>query len=73
MLRESIPLSGTDESPTKGPLPTCDEDKYRIHNVVERCVGRLKECRWIVTRFEKKASPYEAMLMRAFVAEYLGQ
>jgi transposase len=39
--------------------------------VVERCVGRLKECRRTVTRFEKRAEHFKAMLLWAFVAEYL--
>lgn len=59
----------------KGPgrPSTCDEEKYARRNVVERCVGRLKECRRIATRFEKKSSHYKAMLKWAFVAEYLSR
>ena len=49
----------------------CDEEKYEDRNVVARCVGRLKECRRIATRFEKKARQFKAMLQWAFVAEYL--
>jgi transposase len=56
-----------------GRPPTCDEQKYKGRNVVERCVGRLKECRRIATRYEKKASHYKAMLKWAFVAEYLSR
>ena len=56
-----------------GRPPVCDEEKYKDRNVVERCVGRLKECRRIATRFEKKASHYKAMLKWAFVAEYLSR
>lgn len=56
-----------------GRPPTCDEEKYRDRNVVERCVGRLKECRRIATRFEKKVSHYKAMLKWAFVTEYLSR
>jgi transposase len=62
---------GTREGP--GRPPVCDEAKYKDRNVVERCVGRLKECRRIATRFEKKASHYKAMLKWAFVAEYLSR
>ena len=54
-----------------GRPPTCDDTKYTRRNVVERCVGRLKECRRIATRFEKKASHYKAMLKWAFIGEYL--
>jgi len=37
----------------------------------ERLVGRLKERRRLVVRYEKKASHYKAMLLWAFVREYL--
>jgi transposase len=43
-----------------GSPPTFDEEKYEQRNVVERCVGRLKERRRIATRHEKKASHNEA-------------
>ena len=56
-----------------GRPPVCDETKYKDRNGVERCVGRLKECRRMATRFEKKASHYKAMLKRAFVAECLNR
>lgn len=54
-----------------GRPPTCDEEKYKRRNVVERCVGRLKERRRVATRYEKKASHYKAMLQWAFIGEYL--
>jgi transposase len=43
-----------------GRPPTCDEQKYRDRNTVERCVGHLKERRRLVVRYEKKASHPEA-------------
>ena len=56
----------------KGPgrPPTCDE-KYEHRDTVEQLVGRLKERRRLVVRYEKKASHYKAMLLWAFVREYL--
>ncbi len=54
-----------------GRPPTCDDEKYARRNVVERCVGRLKECRRVATRYEKKASHYKAMLQWAFIGQYL--
>ncbi|WP_103020178.1 transposase [Salinibacter altiplanensis] len=39
-----------------GRPPTCDEQKYKRRNVVERLVGRLKERRRVATCYEKKAS-----------------
>lgn len=56
-----------------GRPPTCDEEKYKRRNVVECCVGRLKERRRVATRYEKKASHYKAMLQWAFIGEYLKQ
>ncbi|WP_423824827.1 transposase [Salinibacter ruber] len=40
--------------------PTCDDQKYRDRNTVERCVGHMKERRRLVVRYEKKASHTEA-------------
>lgn len=39
-----------------------DRDTYRNRNVVERCFGRLKECRRIATRYDKTARNYLAMV-----------
>jgi transposase len=51
--------------------PTCDEQKYRDRNTVERFVGPLKEQRRLVVRYEKKATHSKAMVLWAFVEEYL--
>ncbi|MBB4062823.1 transposase [Salinibacter ruber] len=56
-----------------GRPPTCDDRKYRDRNTVERCVGHLKERRRLVIRYEKKASHYKAMILWAFVEEYLNR
>lgn len=48
-----------------------DRDTYRRRNVVERCVGWLKECRRIATRFEKLAVNFVAMLKVAMLQRYL--
>lgn len=39
-----------------------DRDTYRNRDVVERCFGRLKECRRIATRYDKTARNYLAMV-----------
>lgn len=39
-----------------------DRDAYRNRNVVERCFGRLKECRRIATRYDKTARNYLAIV-----------
>ena len=56
-----------------GRPPTCDEQKYRDRNTVERCVGHLKERRRLVVPYEKKAGHYKAMILWAFVEEYLNR
>lgn len=48
-----------------------DPQLYKRRNVVERCVGWLKECRRIATRYEKLAVSYAAMLSLACVQRYL--
>ena len=48
-----------------------DREAYRGRNVVERCVGWLKECRRIGTRFEKLAVNFLAMLHLAMIQRYL--
>ena len=55
------------------PLPAEEfsEEMYKRRNVVERCIGWLKECRRIATRFEKLAVSFEAMFEVAFIREYL--
>lgn len=51
--------------------PALDGRAYRGRNVVERCVGRLKDMRRIGTRYEKLASSYLAMLTLGMSVLYL--
>ena len=48
-----------------------DRDAYRRRNIVERLIGWLKECRRILTRFEKTAKNYGGMIKMAFIQRYL--
>jgi transposase len=48
-----------------------DRDEYRRRSVVECCVGWLKECRRVATRFEKLALNFLAMLKLAIIEQYL--
>ena len=41
--------------------------KYRGRNVVERCIGWLKWCRRVATRYEKLAESYMAMVTLAMI------
>lgn len=49
-----------------------DRDAYRRRNVVERCVGRLKQFRGIATRYEKRAANFRAMVVIASLVIWLG-
>jgi hypothetical protein len=46
-------------------------DAYRRRSVIECCVGWLKECRAVATRFEKLAVNYLAMVKLAIIQRYL--
>jgi transposase len=54
-----------------GRPPLFDKPSYRRRSVIENCVGWLKECRRIVTRFEKLAVNYLGMLKLAMIQRYL--
>ena len=48
-----------------------DKLAYRRRAIIENCVGWLKECRRIATRFEKLAVNYLGMLKLAMIERYL--
>ena len=48
-----------------------DKLAYRRRSIIENCVGWLKECRRIATRFEKLAVNYLGMLKLAMIERYL--
>ena len=48
-----------------------DKPTYRRRHVVEQCIGWLKECRRIGTRYEKLAVHYLGMLQLAMIRRYL--
>ena len=50
---------------------TLDRDLYRHRNVVERCIGWLKECRRVATRYEKLAVHFLAMVKLAMIQRCL--
>ena len=53
------------------PAVAFDRPTYRRRAVVEQCVGWLKECRRIGTRFEKLAVNFHGMLQLAMIGRYL--
>jgi transposase len=48
-----------------------DKLAYRRRAIIENCVGWLKECRRIATRYEKLAVNYLGMLKLAMIERYL--
>lgn len=48
-----------------------DQETYRNRNIVERLIGWLKECRRVLTRFEKTALNFLGMIRMAFIHRYL--
>ena len=48
-----------------------DREKYRQRNTVERCIGWLKGCRRIATRFEKLAVHFASMIKLAMIQRCL--
>jgi transposase len=48
-----------------------DRERYRGRNVIERCIGWLKECRSVATRFEKLAVHFLGMVQLAIIERYL--
>jgi transposase len=53
------------------PAVSFDKQTYRQRAVIEQCVGWLKECRRIGTRFEKLAVHFHGMLQLAMIRRYL--
>src|SRR5215217_7293321 len=51
--------------------PSFDGDLYRKRNVMERCVGRLKQWRGVATRYEKRAVNYRALVVIAALVIWL--
>jgi transposase len=48
-----------------------DRQMYRRRSIVECLIGWLKECRRVLTRFEKSAKNFGGMLKMAFIQRYL--
>lgn len=69
-MRTVIPMR-SDQLPASGRTPGFDPVVYRDRNVVERCVGWLKECRRVLSRFEKLAVNYLAVVKIAMIERIL--
>lgn len=71
-IRVVIPPRRTrSEKPKRGRPFTYNAEYYRGRNMVERCVGWLKEYRSIATHFDKLAVNYLMMVKLGFLMRYL--
>jgi len=53
------------------PRARLNKRKYRRRNAVERCIGWLKWCRRVATRYEKLAESYLAIVKLAMIQRCL--
>jgi len=70
-LRAVIPEKRKPHGRRPGRPPVFDRDLYRRRNAVERCVGWLKQCRRVATRYEKLAVNFLAYVRLAMIRRYL--
>ena len=70
-VRAVIPMRDTEHVKDRDAWPRFDKRAYRRRNVVERCVGRLKDSRRVATRYEKLAVNFLAVVHVAMIASYL--
>lgn len=70
-IKAVIPLKENQRSKYYQTDQAFDREAYKGRNVIERCVGWLKECRRVLTRFEKLAVNYLAMIKIAMIERLL--
>ena len=70
-IRAVIPQRSDERRRHRGRPLAFDRDDYRRRNVIERCIGWLKENRRVATRYEKLAMNYLGMLKLAMIRRYL--
>lgn len=70
-MQPVIPPRKRTGKPKRGRPCTYNKDHYRRRSSIEQCVGWLKECRAIATRYEKLALNYLGLLKLAFIERYL--
>jgi transposase len=66
-----IPMRSDQEEALGGRQPNFDKKSYRRRSIIECCIGWLKECRRIATRFEKLALNFLATVKVAIIHRYL--
>jgi hypothetical protein len=66
-----IPLRSDQIASNPATAQAFDREAYRDRNAIERCVGWLKECRRIMTRFEKLAMNFLSFVHLAMIERLL--
>ncbi len=69
-IRDVIPYKRSHRRRPGRPA-TLDRAAYRQRNSVERCIGWLKGCRRVATRFEKLATHFLTMVQLAMIQRCL--
>jgi transposase len=70
-VRAVIPQREDQKAHHRGRPIELDRHAYRRRSVIECCVGWLKECRAVATRFEKLAVNFLAIVKLAIIQRYL--
>lgn len=70
-IRAVIPPRTRPGKPRPGRPISYNRTQYRGRNVIERCIGWLKECRAVGTRYEKLALNYLGIVHLAIIQRYL--
>ena len=65
---EITPVIPSKENQERGDrIVEFEKEAYRQRNIVERLIGRLKECRRVLTRYEKTALNYTGFITLAII------
>ena len=70
-IRAVIPAKKQRGKARRGRAVSCNAEHSCGRNGVERCVGWLKECRAVATRYEKLALNYLGLVKLAMIERYL--
>lgn len=70
-IKPVIPPKRRKGKPKRGRPVSYDQQAYRKRSTIEQCVGWLKECRAIATRYEKLALNYLGLVKLACIERYL--
>jgi transposase len=70
-IQPVIPMRDNEHVNDRDRWGVFDKAAYKKRNVVERCIGKLKEFRRVATRYEKLAESFVGMVNLAVIVLYL--